>query len=597
MKKFKSLIAFSLVLSVLMSCLFSVAAISVDGTVTANEKITSELKEQYALTDGKEIFAQVWFSDVDLDVAEDTALQTIGVTKTELNSYESIDSLTVSASVLAKQNDVIQAYIEAKRAAAKDLYIEHNQKLTDKLLKGTEVVYISRYSPSVIAKLSESSAMAIAEYPEIQMISYLTNEISSEVETSSTAAQSSISINDMNDLTRVNAIHTSSNYGYTGQGVKIGISEMSVPTQSAFPNIKISKIISKDPSTDQSNVNHINNVLDIISSVAPDADYYIAATPSVLNFMSGIEDLIDCGVNVINVSRGISEYGSQYGLIEQWLDHIAYQHDVHLIQAVGNSGPSTDTSLSAGPVSGAMAYNIITVGNLDLKGTLTCYDDDLIHEKSSYYTGKELAYKPDICAPGTDINSRFSNGVIWGTSFSAPQVAGVVALMCEQRPTLKTQQTTVKAILTASVNFDYPHRYTPLDFKYKQYGAGLLDCVGACYVVAGYRYTNSNIASGTTSKTHTFTVTSSDSRIRVSLAFNMKSAGSSTNHEYPDINSDYDLNIQVKDPNGKIVGSSTTTNNNVEIVEFIPTTTGKYSVIVTRVDKSAETVYYGLAWR
>ena len=53
MKKFKSFIAFSLALSVLVSCLFSVATISAESAVAANEKITSELKEQYALTDGK----------------------------------------------------------------------------------------------------------------------------------------------------------------------------------------------------------------------------------------------------------------------------------------------------------------------------------------------------------------------------------------------------------------------------------------------------------------------------------------------------------------------------------------------------------------
>ena len=534
---------------------------------------------------------------MDLDVAEDVALQTIGVTKAELNSYESIDSLTASAPSLAEQNDVIQTYIEAKRAAAKDLYTEHNQKLIDKLLDGTEVVYVSRYSPSVIVKLSESSAMAIANHPEIQTISYFSNEISSEDETLSTVAQSSISINDMNNLTRVNAVHTSSNYGYTGRGVKIGISEMSVPTQSSFPNIKISKIIRKNPSTTQYEVNHLNAVLDIISSIAPDADYYIAATPSIIDFMAGIEELIDCGVNVISVSRGIGAYNSQYEAIEKWVDHIAYQHDVHYVQAVGNYGPSTDTSLSAGPSSGSMAYNIITVGNLNLNGTPTYYYDDLIHDASSWYTGNKLAYKPDICAPGTDINSRFFNDVIWGSSFSTPQVAGVVALMCEQRPALKTQQSTVKAILTAGVNFDYPHRYTPSNSNYRKYGAGLLDCVGACYVVGGYRYTNSSIASGSTSKTHTFTVSSSDSRIRVSLVFNVKSLGSGNNHGDITISSVPDLNIQVKDPNGKVVGSSTTAKNNVEIVDFVPTTTGKYSIVVTRVDKLSETVYYGLAWR
>ena len=129
------------------------------------------------------------------------------------------------------------------------------------------------------------------------------------------------------------------------------------------------------------------------------------------------------------------------------------------------------------------------------------------------------------------------------------------------------------------------------------YGAGLLDCVGACFVTSYYRYTNSYFPSGTTSKTHTFTVTSSDTRIRVSLAFNKRSVGSGTNHSSIDSGDNTDLNIQVKDPNGIIVGFSTTKNNNVEIVDFVPATTGTYTVVITRADNSSETVYYGLAWR
>lgn len=168
MKKFKSIIALSLTLSVLMSCLFSVAAApSVEDVFMADEKITSDLKEQYALTDGGEVLAQVWFSDIDLSPAETEALKATGITKAELNSYETVDPLTVSDLILAEQNDEIQAYIEAKRAAATELYTEYNQKLADELLGGTEVYYVSRYSPVVLVKLSESSAMALAKHSEI----------------------------------------------------------------------------------------------------------------------------------------------------------------------------------------------------------------------------------------------------------------------------------------------------------------------------------------------------------------------------------------------------------------------------------------------
>lgn len=377
--------------------------------------------------------------------------------------------------------------------------------------------------------------------------------------------------------------------------------EVSLPDTSKFRNLNIKGTVSPDNYTGETT--HATKVLDIVSSVAPDADYYLGANSSSKDDISVIESLLDFGVNIITASRTIPGDGNgracQYDVSEKWLDHIAYQHDVHFIKSAGNLGAGYQAGQS-GPNAGAMAYNIIAVGNLYVNGT-TKYDDDTIWTgsgPSSYYTGNKLANKPDICAPGQGVITNF--GDFGGTSAATPFVAGAIALVCEQRPALKTQQTTVKAILTAGVNFDSKHGYTPANSNYQKYGAGLLDCVGACYVVAGYRYVNSNIAYGTTSKTHSFTVTNSDSRIRVSLVFNVKSSGSGTNHSPASTSSVPNLNIQVKDPNGKVVGSSTTTNNNVEIVDFKPTTTGTYSIVVQRVTGTsdpAETVYYGLAWR
>lgn len=45
----------------------------------ADEKITSDLKEQYALTDGDEVLAQVWFSDIDSSSAETEAPKATGI--------------------------------------------------------------------------------------------------------------------------------------------------------------------------------------------------------------------------------------------------------------------------------------------------------------------------------------------------------------------------------------------------------------------------------------------------------------------------------------------------------------------------------------
>lgn len=104
--------------------------------------------------------------------------------------------------------------------------------------------------------------------------------------------------------------------------------------------------------------------------------------------------MISQGVNVITASRSIGGDGlNTYGSMSQWLDHIAYNHDIHFVKSAGNEG--TD-----GVTSWGMAYNILTVGNIDDRRT-TSYSDDIIRDSSSRYSGNGLAFKPDICAPGS----------------------------------------------------------------------------------------------------------------------------------------------------------------------------------------------------
>lgn len=589
MKRLRSFISLCLTLFVLISCIPFANAASIEETLqTPTEKITHTLKEQYKLARGSEIPVMVWFSDIDLSVSETAALAAANISKSDLENYGTISSM--------QQSDEVQTYIETKRAAVAELYTEYNQRLTEKYFSGADVLYISRYSPVVLVNLDEYSTMAVAECPEIQMISYYGNVVESVCSVASTNNnENTISLNNANSITGVSAIQSSSNYGYKGKGVKIGVLEISLPNTAQFSQLKIYGTTDPDNCTDS--VWHANSVLEIVSSIAPDAYYYLGANSNGAHTMQVIEDLISFGVNIISASRTIG--GSiccKYAEIEKWLDHIAYQHDIHFVQAAGNNGGAS-TSGAAGPSSGAMAYNTIAVGNLYVNGTTSLTDDTIWtgYGPSSYYTGNTLAYKPDICAPGQGVVTRF--GQFGGTSGATPHVAGVIALLCEQRAALKTQQNTIKAILTASVNFSSPHRYTPNMANYKKYGAGLLDCVGACYVAGNYRYVTSNFPSNTTSKTHTFNVTSSDTRIRVSLAFNIKSVVSGTDHDALETGSITNLNIQVKDPNGNVVGSSTTSNNSVEIVDFVPSKTGTYSIVITRADKSTETVYYGLAWR
>ena len=174
-------------------------------------------------------------------------------------------------------------------------------------------------------------------------------------------------------------------------------------------------------------------------------------------------------------------------------------------------------------------------------------------------------------------------------------------MLCEQNNSLKIKQDVVKAILTAAVSFESPHAYVPGPGGYFPYGAGLLDCVGACWVSNHGRYIQSSIASNTESHSYSFYVSETDTRIRVSLAFLVKcTPNSSVSHNgeeavswsYPS-----DLNLEVYAPGSSTpIAVSETMNNNIEIVDFIPPTTGMYTIKVVNEVMNYSPTYYAVAW-
>lgn len=298
-----------------------------------------------------------------------------------------------------------------------------------------------------------------------------------------------------------------------------------------------------------------------------------------------------------------------YGSEEKWLDHVAITHSVHFVNSAGNA----EDHKIRGP---GMAYNILTVGAIDDHNTKDSNDDNsddslatfsCYEEAVSSENGETLhpTNKPDLVAPGFDINTAAYTGsnvnIKSGTSFAAPHVTAVIAQLCQRRPALKVQQDAMKAILTASIPHA-THAYTPSQFfDYNAYGAGVIDARSAYYTVDNYRFTMSNFAANSANgaeKTYTFTVSSTDDVIRVSLSWlkyailpDAHTNSNPTNYPLADL----DLFVYGPD-GGDPIAFSNQYGFNTEIVSFTPPKSGTYTIVVKQFSSSSRVVYFGLAW-
>ena len=392
-------------------------------------------------------------------------------------------------------------------------------------------------------------------------------------------------------------------YNITGEGVRIGQIELACPEEAT---------VRKNPSFNGTMVegvvtNHANNVYAIMNMVAPDATYYATARRMSNtadyngSFYEQVEWLLSQGVNIINMSCGTGGANSinKYTAEARWVDHIAYNHDVHFVMGSGNE-MENDAENTKGVISPGMAYNIITVGNTYADYDCPRYPDSSYNKDNS----AGLTYKPDVMAPGTYIASN-----TYGTSYSAPIVTGVVALMCEYKPALKTQQHIVKAILAATCST--MRRYVTMDAGFEEYGAGLIDARSAIYAIykGNYSISTGSLAGQSAEKTYQMTVTSSDTCMRVALAYANRiefetDSGSHSQSEIP-TGTIASVALEVYSPDNELVVSLTSNylvrEANLKVVEFDPREygTGTYIIKVKLVIPASgnRTTNFGVAWR
>ncbi len=211
-----------------------------------------------------------------------------------------------------------------------------------------------------------------------------------------------------------------------------------------------------------------------------------AGDASLFNVLAGFDYLLtrqDLGVRVLNCSFSANALYDENDPVNV-ATRMLTENGVNVVFSAGNSGPGLH---SLNPY--AAAPWVISVGALDARGRLANF--------SSRGDFGSRNYRPTLVAAGTDIVSLRAGGVnltglngllqgadtkqlslselpyyttASGTSFSAPQVAGTIALMLEANPSLTPNE--VRDILQRTA--------TPLPPYYQhEVGAGALNTYAA----------------------------------------------------------------------------------------------------------------------
>ena len=262
------------------------------------------------------------------------------------------------------------------------------------------------------------------------------------------------------------------------------------------------------------------------------------------------------------VSANMSYLGSPnpLDLAQQAIDSAALNADVLCCVAAGNSGASTTNSCGAA--------NAIAVGALNATThTVATFSS------RGFLSGDSGRFYPDISACGVNtamalLDNEGGNFVGSGTSMASPQVTGAAAQLRARFPFLTAVQT--KAVLLASY-LDISAQNPGLNRN--DFGMGMLRNDFAHSLVASGGVGTGSAVTTAPAQFGTFTVIAGHS-YQASIAWHRLDLNST---------SWSNLDLAVLDPNGTIIGQSTSPRNLYEVVHFVAGFNGIATLRVTAV--------------
>lgn len=270
------------------------------------------------------------------------------------------------------------------------------------------------------------------------------------------------------------------NRGFRGSGVRIAILDTGFETQlPAFQSALViaqrdfvfnDSVVRNEPNDVAAASAHGTTTWSLLAAqspgnlvgVAPAAEYILAKTEDVRSetrveedhLVAAMEWADSLGTDIITVSLGYLSFDDGFSYVPEDLNgdvavtsiaaDIAAGRGITVVVAAGNDGP-----LSRSLLTPADADSVITVGAVDSLGAVASF--------SSRGPTADGRIKPELMAPGVAVPVLAPTGFSRsdGTSYSAPLVAGTVALLKEVHPTLSANAIR-EALLNSGSNRETP---------------------------------------------------------------------------------------------------------------------------------------------
>lgn len=459
MKKFKAMISVFMVLIII--------SVSVAPTFAAViERATQEVvQDDLAVlieksSNDEKIPVYIWYkdisqNDIDMQVENETGLTEDNLSEELLmpdatllneirdssgNAEKSMEAyLAKTEKVRAKEKENTDRFVQTRRDFSRIAYNEKSRQIKDiASIDETDVVFNSQYAPFIICELTKAQIKELEKDSRIESIGYYLEPHTVECTVESvkgTTGQSKLE----------------SLLGLTGDGVNVGMVDGGYPLANEELDLSDITMIGSPAYSD-----HATNTARILkgedNGFAKDINLF-----STDGDFGNIELMLTEGVKIINVSFGwiyfendtSSDYA--YSYFDKWFDHIVAHHNVTVVASAGNDaqGKYYDNNpdwLYKRILSPAMAYNVITVGAYDDKGTTDIADDQL-YNYSSYKNTNGTSTTRGIEKPDVVMPANLLGG---GTSSSAPVLTGIIAQLLELKPSLAAFPQAIKAIVMAS---------------------------------------------------------------------------------------------------------------------------------------------------